>query len=284
MDFWERLGESLQIKKTVNISNLPSEGHCTLQLVDWDSDGDLDLFIGVSDGFTFGTLVFLEAEGSSFLPYDESRDPLRDTDLTGIFLSFQVFEWRGDAQLCLLVCDGLVTHFYEQDSTGRLRRTPDELNPFRWIPRDSSAFVVDFDGDAAPDILVSVIGNSLARRIEFWRRTDSQILQRLRGQTNPYRDLRIEPGVVFDMVDWDRDGRWDFLQVVPPSRTHSWEVVLWLTTGPAAVERCVLEVVPAAIGLVFVESIQAVSWNASMQAAGTLFQFKSVHGNHVACI
>ena len=300
LDFWERAEETLQYKKTVNISALALEEnwpwtapsffpcYCTLQLVDWDHDGDLDLFIGVSDGILVGTLVFLEAAGSSFLPYDDSRNPLRDIDLPGIFFNFQVFEWRGDTQLCLLVSDVLLTHFFEQDSKGRLRRVPDELNPFRWIPVASIAFVVDFDGDAAPDILVSVsmLNTQLARRIEFWRQTGSQILRPLRGQTNPYRDLRMEPKIVFDMVDWDRDGRWDFLQAVQgrDNDRYSWEIVLWLTTSPAAVERRVLEVVPAAIGLDVIASIQAVSWNSSMQAAGTFFQCKSPHRNDFACI
>ncbi len=213
--------------------------------VDWDGDGRLDLVVGDTDGFVwlfrnttdalspvFAKGERLRAGGAPIKVYGEEKE----ARLAG-YARVDVADWNGDGRPDLFVADGRGwLWFYPNVGTrrrpvlGRGRRVMANGRPIDGTAR-GSVLVRDWNGDGKLDVLFAMVGEGLSENPDWPGRNPDPAQDRgflyFRNDGTPTEPVLRAPTWIKagpetkeidllrpnlgDFVDWDGDGRRDFL-------------------------------------------------------------------------
>lgn len=181
----------------------------TPQVVDWDSDGDLDLLVGGEVGSGVGEIKFFERVATeSFVERFGESSPFQNVTTSGPGIS--VVDWDMDGDLDLLVGNypGTIQYF-ERLSSGSLAERLGADNPFHNLQLGPGAFpcATDWDGDGDVDLLVGLESGHI---LYFERLSARDMVQRL-GIDNPFGSIDSGSDVRLGVGDWDNDGDADLL-------------------------------------------------------------------------
>jgi hypothetical protein len=187
-----------------------------VRAVDWDQDGRMDLLAGDTDGFIWFFRNQASPRFSLFAAGEKLRaaDGLLSVAGSGGHARFDVCDWNQDGALDLLVADGhgALTLFRGEGTRSIALAAGEKLlaegKPIQHGAR-ASALVCDWDNDGRQDLVLA------DDKGFYWRRHiegDSPPLLsaaepiRFGGQTVRY----VRPNLG-SFVDWDGDGRRDFI-------------------------------------------------------------------------
>jgi hypothetical protein len=216
-----------------------------VRAVDWDDDGRVDLVVGDTDGFVWLFRNTTDALFPVFAPGERIRaagQPLKvygeepEARLAG-YARVDVADWNGDGRKDLVVADGRgwVWLFLNEGTDarpvlGRGRRLAAEGRPIDGTSR-GSVLVRDWNGDGLPDLLFAMVGEGPTANPDWPprnadARNDRGFLyyRNVGTRTQPVlaapKWIKAGPAAVEidvtrpnlgDFVDWDGDGRKDFL-------------------------------------------------------------------------
>ena len=188
-----------------------------VRAIDWDEDGRLDLLAGDTDGFIW----YFRNQSSQRFPLFASGEKLRtidgplDVTTSGGHARFDLFDWNNDGQPDLLVADGHGTLTLFRGESGKppsAFAAGEKLlaggKPIQHGAR-ASVLVCDWDNDGRQDLVLA------DDKGYYWRRnlgteaepkfSDAKVIT-FGGK--PPRYVRPNLG---SFVDWDGDGRRDFI-------------------------------------------------------------------------
>lgn len=196
------------------------EGLATPFMVDWDGDGDQDLFVGHRDGSVSyyqqedGGLVLRSVEVSTvnmdIPPYDEAKGGYSSAAPVAL-------DWDLDGQLELIVASGGKVRYFTREHA-KLVEQLGEQNPFDvvqlgWVVGRLS--VADWDGDGDLDLIASH-----GRSLDYYEQIDGRLVLQS-GSHNPF--THVQGQLIADArgwdgtygaphaVDWDDDGDMDLI-------------------------------------------------------------------------
>jgi hypothetical protein len=189
----------------------------SVRSIDWDGDGKLDLLAGDTDGFIW---LFRNETNQKFPRFAAGEKIRADGKLLSVAESggharFDIYDWNNDGRRDLLVADGggTLTLFRGQDNGtiptfGAGEKVTADGKPIQHGSR-SSVLVCDWDNDGRKDIVFA------DDKGFYWHRNvgadESPVLSESKIITfgdNTARYLRPNLG---SFVDWDGDGRRDFI-------------------------------------------------------------------------
>ena len=217
-----------------------------VKVADWDEDGKADLIVGDTDGFVwffrnltgalspvFSPGVRLTAGDKPLKVYGEEKEGR----IAG-YARPEVVDWNDDGRQDLLVADarGWLTLYLNRGTPGKPalaagRRVLAGGKPIDGTSR-GSAIVADWNGDGLKDVIFAMVGEGVSRHYDwphlaadpsndrgflFYKNVGSDALPvlaspkwvRVRGDAGAVIDL-LRPNLG-DFVDWDGDGRKDFI-------------------------------------------------------------------------
>jgi len=188
-----------------------------VRAVDWDRDGRMDLLAGDTDGFIW---FFRNESGDRFSVFATGEklragDKLLSVAGSGGHARFDVCDWNNDGRLDLLVADGsgALTLFRNTGNRFRPFLSRGESvhvadKPFRGKGR-ASVVVCDWDNDGRKDIVLADEGGfyfcrNIATNADPTLAAPKPVL--FKGRPVAY----VRPNLG-SFVDWDGDGRKDFI-------------------------------------------------------------------------
>jgi hypothetical protein len=217
-----------------------------VKAADWDEDGKTDLIAGDTDGFVwffrnltgplfpvFAPGVRLTAAEKPIKVYGEEKEGR----IAG-YARPEVADWNNDGRHDLLVADarGWLTLYLNRGSAGKPALAPGRRVLAGGRPIDGtsrgSAIVADWNGDGRKDVIFAMVGEGMSRHYDwphlaadpsndrgflFYKNVGSDARPvlaspkwvRVRGDAGAVIDL-LRPNLG-DFVDWDGDGRKDFI-------------------------------------------------------------------------
>jgi len=176
----------------------------TLEVADWDGDGDLDLLTGDKSG----AISLFERQAVPQLSIRTGvENPFDDTAMDVMSSSPEVVDWDGDGYKDLLLgSEAGAIHFYQGQASGELLLKIGQDSPFRNISfAFSSPKAVDWDGDGDLDLILGGFDGTL----QYYEHLDNQSLALKEGLENPFYDLDVGSFSSPEVVDWDKDGDLD---------------------------------------------------------------------------
>ena len=179
-------GRFTEVAQAFGVDDVYGRGR-NVNWLDYDRDGDLDLFVlnAPREGYPS---VFFRNDGGTFQPVDVGIDP----SISGWPTSSWA-DWDGDLDPDLLVLDGDSGAIAYRNHRGRFTRGSFASVPrIRWI----SATWADVDGDSRVDLhLVS--------------KTRSLVLRNSKDGFVPIHDMRLRVGRMSVWLDVENDGDMD---------------------------------------------------------------------------
>lgn len=179
-------------------------------LIDFDQDGDLDLFVADS----LGQVTFFRNDGSStdpiFTPITGTDNPFDGIDIGSIAtIDLVDIDQDGDADAFLGNQDGII-QFYQNDGAGNFSPVSGSANPFDGIDvgTQSSPTFADIDQDGDLDAFV---GNKDGQLL-FFRNDGSPTAPnfvQITDANNPFFGIDLEGKFVPEFADIDQDGDLD---------------------------------------------------------------------------
>jgi hypothetical protein len=170
--------------------------------VDYDNDGDLDLYIGEK----YGTVFYFENDGGTFTELTGTDNPFDGIDIDQI-TSPLVFDADRDSDLDLVIGDNESERlrFFENDG-GTHTEQRGTMNPFEGVIVGSNLHPVflDFDGDSDIDLIAGAGDGS----VMYWERTDGELIP-AEGVDNPFDVIDAVSTAAPALVDLDDDGDLD---------------------------------------------------------------------------
>ncbi len=212
------VGQSLELR-TDNVLQLAHiEADAKPVFVDWDGDGDLDLFVGGKintspDSSSMGVAYFkndggLFIKGTSPFPADMGTGAILG-DTARVSPAF--IDWDEDGNLDAFVglSNGTVLYYRNIDSS--LVLTTGAENPFDGIrigdSNNASPTFADIDGDGDLDAIFGKYDGLIA----YYRNDEGTFVLQGTGSNdpNPFGDIDVTESSVPAFVDWDGDGDLD---------------------------------------------------------------------------
>ncbi|MDJ0679108.1 MAG: FG-GAP-like repeat-containing protein [Xenococcaceae cyanobacterium MO_167.B52] len=174
-------------------------------LVDFDHDGDLDLFTINSSG----VINFYRNENDNFVS-DESNNPFAGFDIDGQAINFGDLDGDGDL-------DALVSNYYGRSSYylndgGTFIKQHSSDAPIEFFYAVDAA-IIDQNGDGLLDL---VVGSRFGGTLRYFQGLGGGNFEEMLEDENPFINLNIEvsigrPEASPAFVDFDNDGDKDVL-------------------------------------------------------------------------
>jgi len=159
-------------------------------VVDWDNDGDLDIF-KISPSVSNNGDFYEQLDGGQFMKVETSPFKIFQDILSTLWCNPAVVDWNDDGLPDVLLATTIASSgfsgvkYYERQRLGRhlVEKFGDE-NPFQSIRNVSGCghlSVADWDGDGDKDILMSDLSDTL----QYFEQIDDGTFQR--GEVGPFR-------------------------------------------------------------------------------------------------
>jgi tetratricopeptide (TPR) repeat protein len=209
-------GKFQDVTKTAGITALNRPAGMTF--IDYDHDGDLDLFITGSPlaGRSNSNVLWRNNGNGTFTEWTEQTGLQGSGATTSAVLS----DLNNDRAVDLLVAGGSAPMFYANPREGKFKASPiyeEKLAP------SVGAYIIDFNKDGWMDIVLTHAG---APGISLWKNVDGKRFERV---PLPIEDATRGWGVT--AIDFDNDGWIDLAAVVETA--HGSEVRVLRNTGTA---------------------------------------------------
>ena len=216
-------GQSLSLKTDNPLQLAHIEGNARPVLLDWDADGDLDLFVGgqlitAIDSSSAGVAYYQNDNGAfnqAPSPFPESMmiDGVgNDPDSVNVNLAFIDLDGDGDQDAFAGQSNG--TMLYYRNDDGAFTKGDASENPFHGIQiggqSHASPTFVDVDGDGDLD---AVIGKYDGLISYYVNNGDGTFTEQTNGASdpNPFGDVNVTENASPVFADWDGDGDLDLL-------------------------------------------------------------------------
>lgn len=146
--YYENDGGTMTLAESP-ISEIEMTGGENVQFIDWDGDGDLDVFIGNKDG----DILYYENDGTGAFTQNDDDNPL-DGENVSESVHFDLADVDGDGDIDAYIGKEGVVEFYE--NVGGVMTQNEDANPFADIDmgRAVTPTFGDIDGDDDLDLLV----------------------------------------------------------------------------------------------------------------------------------
>ncbi|NND07285.1 MAG: T9SS type A sorting domain-containing protein [Saprospiraceae bacterium] len=193
-------------------------------LIDWDEDGDLDLFIGGRLTTTFDASsagVNYYTNNGGFFSHAESpfpqdlgidgvgADPFTAGDSTRVNVDFIDLDADGDMDAFIGQSNGTLIYYRNDD--GSMVKADGADNPFDGVVVDDDSHAhpafVDGDGDGDLDAVIGKYSGAIA----YFKNENGAFVQQNDGadDPNPFADVNVTNRAAPTFVDWDADGDMD---------------------------------------------------------------------------
>ncbi|CAE7034725.1 Fras1 [Symbiodinium sp. CCMP2592] len=188
-------------------------GPTSLQAIDWDMDGLLDLRVG--------PFMLKRSVRGTIAERPAQLNPLASLGLSFHGLAF--VDWDGDGLVDVLDAGNGVLRFFQARQGESALPSPES---FPQVQIDDNTVIAagDWDGDGDADLLARDANGTL----RYYQRLDASSIGSLAATTeddNPFQHVNDTEVRQLQMADWNGDGRTDLLLL---RRKRYWhEVVLW---------------------------------------------------------
>lgn len=177
------------------------------QLVDFDSDGDLDLVVG--EGL-FSSIFYYQNDGTNnFTPLTGSDNPFDGIEVDAS-TSPNLADLDNDGDLDLVVGEifGRVLYYRNDGNEGFIPLT-DNSNPFKDVNTGyySAPQLLDVDQDSDLDLIVG----GTSGRIQYYQNIGNNEFIRQLDEANPLDEIDVDTRSTPQLVDADQDGDLDFI-------------------------------------------------------------------------
>ena len=209
----ERLDSGGLGPKKLLVSGPPSTGWTSAEVADWDGDGRLDVILSTdSENMYFKAL---ESGRFQFLSGSDAPGSLRTSFLAGLFMIVRIAGWDGDGHADVFVCSRAGKYpadYCEVKVRDVTWIGSDSVNAFALLPEinhGNNLYIVDWDNENGLDLVVQTYDDlSLYSRLPDGQLSTSP--KHLRCPCIKENDWDVKLKYI---IDWDMDGRLDFLCV-----------------------------------------------------------------------
>lgn len=187
-------------------NGIDAGANSTPQVVDVDSDGDLDLISGIFDG----TLIYYQNDGNGNYIEQTGMDSPFGTIDVGFRSDPQLIDIDSDGDLDLLLGDSDGTFiYYQNDGNGNYIEQTGMNNPFEGLGMGNrtSPQIIDVDKDGHLDL---ISGEQLGK-ILYYKNDGSGNYSQQTGVANPFDAIDIGYFSAPQLIDVDKDGDLDLI-------------------------------------------------------------------------
>ncbi len=216
-------GQSLNLKTNNPLQFAHIEGNARPVLIDWDDDGDLDLFVGgqvitALDSSSAGVAYYRNEGGfynqaPSPFPTEMAIDGVGNTadgpDSVTVNLAFIDLDADGDQDAFVGQSNG--TMLYYRNDEGAFSKADSSENPFHGIQIGGTSHAapvfVDVDGDGDLDAVIGKYDGAIAYYVN---NNDGTFTEQMEA-TNPFSDVSVSENASPTFADWDGDSDLDLI-------------------------------------------------------------------------